>query len=187
MIHSTVAHVVAELNDYLRLRTRSDSANLVISGSYFDPDGTPNSEAENKVLATLVGVGEDSVYRSVDVFERSEDGTSLLVDPEVSINCYVLFGANLKDYDEALKQLSYVIAFFQRRTAFPLADIGEGHGNGRVSAELHSLTFEQQNHLWGALGGKYVPSVLYKLGIIAIRDEEPAAQIMPVREILVTD
>jgi hypothetical protein len=183
LINSTVSHVVSELNDYLKLRTRSPLVERVVAGSLFDLDGNINAATKEVVVATLVGVEQDSVYRSVDVFERNDDGTARVVNPQVNINCYLLFAANLGDYVEAIKQLSYVVAFFQHRPTFRSVDVrGE---ESRVTAELHSLSFEQQNHLWGSLGAKYLPSVLYKLGIIAIRDEEPVAEIRPVEEVLI--
>ena len=37
--------------------------------------------------------------------------------------------------------------------------------------ELYTMNFEQVNHLWSTLGGKYLPSVLYKMKMIVISDE----------------
>ena len=34
--------------------------------------------------------------------------------------------------------------------------------------ELYSLSFEQQNQLWASLGGKYMPSVVYKVRLVVI-------------------
>ena len=34
--------------------------------------------------------------------------------------------------------------------------------------DLFSLNFEQVNHLWSTLGGKYMPSVLYKIRQVTI-------------------
>jgi hypothetical protein len=36
-----------------------------------------------------------------------------------------------------------------------------------------SMNFEQVNHLWATLGGKYLPSVLYKVRMVAIEDDTP--------------
>ena len=49
------------------------------------------------------------------------------------------------------------------------------------------MTFEQQNHLWGALGAKYMPSVMYRLALVAVRDEQIEAEVLPVQEILINE
>ena len=36
--------------------------------------------------------------------------------------------------------------------------------------ELVSPTFEQQNHIWGGMGAKYLPSVLYKVRMLVYRE-----------------
>jgi len=39
---------------------------------------------------------------------------------------------------------------------------GEDENNIKVTLDLMSLTFEQVNHLWGSLGGKQAPFLLFK-------------------------
>jgi hypothetical protein len=34
------------------------------------------------------------------------------------------------------------------------------------------MNFEQVNHLWSTLGGKYLPSVLYKMKLVTIADQD---------------
>ena len=73
--------------------------------------------------------------------------------PEVRVNLYLLFVANLADYGEALKAVGHIISFFQHRKSIDYSSVpGLVNQEGRLAFELHSMTFEQQNHLWGALG-----------------------------------
>ena len=44
------------------------------------------------------------------------------------------------------------------------------------------MTFEQQNHLWASLGAKYMPCVMYKVGIMAIQDMQIEAKVPLVEE-----
>jgi hypothetical protein len=39
------------------------------------------------------------------------------------------------------------------------------------------------NHLWGILGGKYVPSVLYKMRVVSIEEEVEDSIGEPIMEI----
>ncbi|RLA16292.1 MAG: DUF4255 domain-containing protein, partial [Gammaproteobacteria bacterium] len=116
------------------------------------------------------------------------DGSTDVVQPEVRVNLFLLFIANISEYDESLKALEYVISFFQTRHVFNYASIPQlADQQGRMVFELHSMTFEQQNHLWGSLGSKYQPSIMYKAGIVNIRDRQLEAQVQPVQDILINE
>lgn len=189
MIDLALKHVVSELNDYFYavfppLAPASTVRERVVASSLFDLDGKVNSAAKDKVVVQVVNVQEDRVYHSVDVFRRRDDDTSELVRPEIKVNVFVLFVANISSYAEAAKMLSWVIAFFQHRNTFDYKGIpGLTDLEGHFTFELHSMTFEQQNHLWGTLGAKYMPSVMFKLGIVDISDRQVRAEIPPILDI----
>ena len=44
-------------------------------------------------------------------------------------------------------------------------------GLNKLIMEVYSMPIEQQNYLWGALGAKYLPSVLYRLRLVVMNDE----------------
>ncbi len=188
MIHHVIAHLTTELNAYLQTRSGLSSEARILAASLFNLDGNVNDDAKGRIVLTVVNVEEDRVYRNVELFARRPDGTSELIKPEVKINLYVLFVANLGNYEECLKGLSHVISFFQSRSLFDYAEIpGLTARRGRVAFELFSMTFEQQNHLWGALGAKYMPSIMYKLGIIDVLGEEVEAEVPPVEEVWINE
>jgi len=181
VIHLAVAQMVDELNAYLNLRSGFNQ-DRVVAGSLFDLNGAINPRTRDKVVASMVNVEEDRVYHSLDTYQIRADGVSERVKPKVRVNVYVLFVGNLDKYDEGLKAISNVIGFFQRRNVFVVSGNGTEDAS-RVVFELYSLTFEQQNHLWAALGAKYMPSVMYKAGIVDIRDTQVEAEVPPVEEI----
>ena len=189
MIHLAVARVVEELNQYLELRAPTLDAPRVVAASLFDLEGKPNDAATGKVVVSLVNVEQDRVYRPVDPFERQPDGSAAqFIRPEINVNLYLLFVANLGDYEEAMKAIAHVIAFFQRRSSFAISDPDwDPDEDVRVSFELFTLSFEQQNHLWGALGSKFMPCVLYKAGLLKVRDTQVEADVGVVEEILVNE
>lgn len=189
MIDKALRYVVSELNDYFYavlppLAPASTDRERVVAASLFDLDGKVNTNAKDRVVAQVVNVQEDRVYHSVDVYKRRDDGTGELMRPEIKVNVFVLFVANIADYAEATKMLSWVMAFFQHRNSFEYSAIaGLTDRPGHFTFELYSMSFEQQNHLWGALGAKYMPSVMFKLGIVDIRDEQLRAEVPPVLDI----
>ena len=188
MIHSAVKYIVGELKTYLNIRSGFLSQVPLVAGSLFNVNQEVDDRTKNKIVLTLVNVQEDRVYRSVDVFKRRSDGTSEIVQPEVKVNLFILFVANFDAYDEALKSLAQVIAFFQHRHVFDFSQIPDlSDRAGKMTFELFTPTFEQQNHLWGALGAKYMPSVAYKVGIFDIRDEQISEEVPGVEEILINE
>ncbi len=183
MIDQALAHVVAELNGYFNVR--SQIPDRAVAGSLFNLQGNVNPEVNDKVVVSLVNVEEDRTYHSVETFETRPDGVSEQVRPPVKVNLYLLFVANLGVYSEAVKAVDQVISFFQHRPAFDYASIPALAGRrGRMLFELHTMSFEQVNHLWGALGSKYMPSVMYKVGLVDIRDRQLEAEVPPVEEIV---
>jgi len=101
----------------------------------------------------------------------------------------MLFSAYFpNDYNEALKMLSLVIAYFQKMKQFTTAnspDLPPQLQN--LSVELFTLGLEQQNHLWGALGAKYIPSVVYKMRLVPIVDDEITGTGDPITEISINE
>lgn len=182
MIHLAVAQVVDELNAYLNLRAPGLTQERVVAGSLFDLAGALNTKTRDQVVASVVNVEENRVYHSLDTYQTRADGMNERIKPKVRVNVYLLFIGNLDKYDESLKAISNVIGFFQHRNAFTVSGNG-ADDSSRVVFELYSLTFEQQNHLWAALGAKYMPSVIYKAGIVDIRDTQVEAEVPSVEEI----
>jgi hypothetical protein len=188
VIHQAIQFVVTELNTYLNLRSPSLTADRAVLDSLFDTSGNLNADAKEKVVLSVVNVQEDPVYHSVEVYEKRPDGGAEMVRPEVRVNLFLLFIANFSEYDESLKALEHVISFFQTRHVFNYSSIPAlSQQAGRMVFELYSMTFEQKNHLWGALGGKYQPSVMYKVGLVAIRDRQLEAEVRPVEQILINE
>lgn len=57
--------------------------------------------------------------------------------------------------------LSFIISFFQNKNVFNHQNSPElDEKIEKIIVDLYTLNLEQQNHLWGALGAKYMPSVV---------------------------
>jgi hypothetical protein len=75
-----------------------------------------------------------------------------------------------------LRDLSAVIKFFQGKKRFNQyntvfnreLEAMENVGDFDFSLELYTPTFEEMNFIWGTLGGKQLPSVLYQLNILSL-------------------
>ncbi len=141
-------------------------------------DGTMAISNDSLGLS-LVNVEEERVMKSSKMVTVDSSGHVSHVNPELRLNLYLLIAANFANYDTCLKFLSAAIRFFQSKSVFTHKNTPDlNPAINKLVAELHTLSFEQQNHLWGALGAKYVPSVMYKVRLVSIQeahktDEQP--------------
>ena len=118
-----------------------------------------------------------------DNYRKDWQGNAVKVNPPVNLNLYVIFSANFKqNYEDALRYLSAVISYFQKKRIFTAEDSpGLPKGTGSISFELVDLDLRELSNLWGALGAKYLPSAVYRIRTISIQ-EEHIEEIIPVIE-----
>ncbi|MCB0725935.1 MAG: DUF4255 domain-containing protein [Ignavibacteriae bacterium] len=141
-----------------------------------------DSSAEKKIYLSLINLEEDRISRNPENFIKI-DNKVIYKSPKLHLNLYCLFVTN-QNYEEGLKQLSLIFQFFQYRNVFtPVNFPSMDPGIEKLVFELYSLNFEQLNQIWGMLGGKYFPSVLYKMRVITIDEMMTEAEGEPIKEI----
>jgi len=169
MINDVLAKIKDKLNDYFKVITASDTNQVAfLDGTKMDPLlFQPNS-----VVPVLINIEEEKIIRQANRYEGViRNGIKTELSPSIGINMLVLFVSSFSDYDQSLKFLSLVIAYFQK---FPVLD----HYNtpalpdsvDKIIIELITLPLAQQNELWNSLKTTYRPSVLYKIGVLVYRD-----------------
>jgi hypothetical protein len=143
-----------------------------------DNPGTAIDESA-QVYMSLVNVEEEMTLKNLSAVRQSEIRPLAYVNPPLYLNLYLLFSANHKDYNMAIASLGQILLFFQGNRTFslsmtpvdptgPFATPGENENRIKVTLELMSLTFEQVNYLWGSLGGKQMPFLLFKARLVEI-------------------
>jgi len=169
VIHETLKFLQNELVRYLAQKLGDNTDEPVVVGNIaraYDSDGT--ALAPNKVVLTLVNVEEDRVAKQQEGFVRTESGT-LYKSPPLYLNLYVLVAANRSTYESSLQMLGHAMQCFQYNHVFtPITHPALDARIQRLVVDLYSLNFEQVNHLWSTLGGKYLPSVLYKVRQVTV-------------------
>jgi hypothetical protein len=179
MINEAVKFLTDEVNKYLDIKLGHTTDNRLVPGNIaraFDSDaGGVTNTLSGKAIVSLINLEEDRLSKLQDPFVKI-DNRVVYKNPAVPLNMYLLFAVNLQKYDESLNLLGYIIRFFQNQFVFttetnPTLD----PKIGKLIADLYTLSFEQVNHLWGTLGGKYLPSVLYKIRLVTVDEEIPYA------------
>jgi Pvc16 N-terminal domain len=168
MIAETLKFVNDELN--ARYNTNDPFATMT---NVAHPEALP---ANGNVNITLVNIEEEKTLKNGTHYVVEDDSLKKR-NPTIFLNLYVLFSCNHSIHEEALKNITKVIQFFQRKSVFtqensPNSSFPSEVLVNKIVLDLFTLNFEQINHLWGIMGGKYTPSVLYKLRIVAVQNAD---------------
>jgi hypothetical protein len=162
---------VGELDQSLRRQTPGGGERAVLS-NLVDANGAAVPEASDKLAAFLVNIEREVIpvrgSRYVDDGQADRIG---VVRPPVHLNLLVMFAANFSGstYNEALKMVEHTILFFQGRAVFtPINTPGLNPAIDQLTMEIENLNTTDLSNLWGVLGGRYLPSVLYRMRLIAI-------------------
>ncbi|MDJ0703326.1 MAG: DUF4255 domain-containing protein [Leptolyngbyaceae cyanobacterium MO_188.B28] len=143
--------------------------------------GGSNIHMNGRIVISLVNLQEESTLKNTANY-RVKNGQAVYQNPPTSLNLFILFSVLDNQYENALRLLSRVIEFFQwRRLLSPSLTPGnmenlENSKDFEICMDLYSLTFEQLNHLWGALGGKQVPFALYRARLVAVDAQKRQAE-----------
>jgi len=170
MIAETIQFICDEINDYYNM----PQPFVAMSNVAHLEDANSGISKEN-VIATLVNIEEEKTLKNGSHYVIDDDKLKKR-NPTIFLNLYVLFTCGHGVHYDALKNITKVIKFFQRKSVFTTENSPPPNGFpadalvSKIIVDLFTLNFEQINHLWGVLGGKYTPSVLYKIRIVAIQD-----------------
>lgn len=185
VIDSALIMLVSELNNYFL--AGSGGTEKVIAANLLSQNGALTSGVNGKVVLSLVNIEEDRLSRSLNNYRQLPNGQVEKINPEVKINLYLLFTAcPVSDtagtmFTDSLENLSRVIGFFQTKHFFDHQNTPSMDSRiEKIVMETYSLTFEQQNHLWGAMGAKYMPSMMYKARVVRIQEEEVVSDGPPI-------
>lgn len=194
MIDNALKFIASEVNKYVvrKLDPQQDPSikKLIQLGNVAkaQDDNQNNNPLLGLGIVSLVNVEEDRISKSPDNFIKVYDRVRYK-SPKVFLNLYVLFSVYHSSYDTSLQYLSLIIQFFQYKNVVDHEN-SPSSSDPRLDPKIEqlvfdmvTLNFEQVNHLWGTLGGKYLPSVLYKMRLITIDDETPETEAGPVMEV----
>lgn len=189
MLDVALNFLTAELNSYLvarGARKPTDEIGKVEVGRLVD-DAGKWAIKDDHIGASLIHIEEDRVMKSHLPETVVAGGRNVVLEPRLKLNLHVLFAAKFQKYDEGLRLLSLVLTFFQSHPTFvPDTYPGLDPRIERLTTELQPLSYEQINQVWAFIGGKQLPSAIYKVRMIALQDAEPKTVVPPVAEIQTT-
>ena len=177
------SYIETEVDSNTDTEVRLENIALFESNQDADLDG---------VIISLVNIEEESALKNIRAVRQNAIGGIDYINPPVFLNLYVLICANIPgNYADALLWLSGTIRFFQTQNVFTIGNSPhltmpitgnepEDLSQLKITLELYTLTFEQINHLWGALGGRQLPFVMYKVRLASVYDRRVVQEAPPI-------
>lgn len=182
MISHALTIVTNELNkhlvdDYKSNETVARLGNLA--------DGFSNSVAMSRkdLYFSVVNLKEEKTLKNLPNYVRNDVTLKALYEnPPVFLNFQILVTAPHETYSLGLSLLSRVIRFFQYKNVFTQENV---HPDSittisptnsldqleefKLIFDLYSASMEEVNHLWGTLGGKQYPFVIYWMRMLDLK------------------
>lgn len=177
-----------EVNGYLmaKLGTPSGAEIQLYNASQLGSENNAATPPASNAFLSLVNIEEDRISKTQENYVR-KDNKTVFKKPTVHLNLYLLFSSNTT-YPEALKRLAFIIQFFQHRNVFtPLSSPAMPPGIDELILDMHTLSFQDLNNLWGVMGSKYLPSVMYKMRLLSISEELELGEAGLITNIVIND
>lgn len=168
MIYSALNTIALKINEYLKLKFTSNGEHLEIC-NLLEQDGALATTDTNKVIASVINLQRETSMGISPKMEFNNNGRYTQGKAPVFMNIYVLFTSIYtgKNYPEGLKFLSSIIEFIQGNSTLDHQNTPQLSSKiEKLSFELVSLDMNELSQMWGAIGGKCMPSVLYKVRML---------------------
>jgi hypothetical protein len=183
MIDRAVSLVAARLNAHLRARF-GVSDDLVAVCGLADAEGKTPAEVRNRLAVFVIGITHDTMSRGVLGRPPIVAGRSPVNPMPVHLNVHLMLASSFdpENYLESLKILSHAVQFFQVSPVFDRINAPEmDRAIEQLSLEIENLDSQAVSQLWGVLGGRYLPSVLYRMRTVTIDAGALTAETLVIR------
>lgn len=189
MIYEALYILKEEVNSYLASQGLQEDV-VLENIAFLDSESEAMQPVTDKVVLTLLNLNEEATLRNFPN-NRVENNKVMIRNNKISLNLYILFSSNKTGYDISLKYLSKVLEFFQGKHIFTQSNTNFNHndptlatmGDFRYTLELYTPTFENLNYIWGTLGGRQLPSALYKMSLVVIERDVTLSEAPEISEI----
>lgn len=188
MISHALIIIVNELNRHLDDVYGVDGAGMRVGLRNLSQEPVagstgPDSKSLEYINLSIVNIKEEKSLKNLPNVKRNDVTLKAAYEnPPVFLNFQILVTATHKSYADALLMLSRVIRFFQYKYVFTQDEVSPGALTKnapsnpidqlkafKIIFDLYSPTMEESNHMWGTLGGKQYPFVLYNMRMLDLK------------------
>ncbi|MBP6825627.1 MAG: DUF4255 domain-containing protein [Saprospiraceae bacterium] len=191
-----------ELDEHLKVYDQGSEPDRVVIANMAEgvksgnANGTVDSE---KLVFTIVNIREEKALKNLPNYVRNDVTMKASYEnPPVFLNFLLLLSATHGLYTNATLYISRAIRFFQYKNVFTQDTVSPDSLNiqkhsmttmdqlesFKLILDLYSPSLEEVNHLWGTLGGKQYPFVLYMLRMIDLKFKGPGKETGLITEVV---
>jgi Pvc16 N-terminal domain len=183
MIDRAVNLVAQRLNAHLRARF-GVADDIVAVSSLTDAEGKTPAGVRNRLALFVTNITHDTMSRGVVGRAPMIAGRVAVSPVPVHLNVHLMLAGcyDPENYLESLKILSHAIQFFQVNPVFDrLTAPDMDRSLEQLSFEIENLDTDAASQLWGILGGRYLPSVQYRMRTVTIDAGALTAEALVIR------
>ena len=180
MIDQAMILIAGQLNAHLGAQF-SAADDIVAITPLTDAEGKPAANARNRLALFISNITQDPMPRRMSGAPPSSLGAVSRAKP-IHLDIYFMLAAafDAETYTEGLKMLSAALRYFQANPLMtPQNTPGMARGLIQLAVEIDNLGNQEIGQLWGNLGGRYVPSVHFRMRSIMI-DADAVSDVTPV-------
>ena len=199
MMQHALTIIVNELNRHLQAAYGSVPPQVAL-GNMAEIAAKPaetNATERKKVYLSVVNIKEEKTLKNLPNYRINHASNRVVYENQpVFLNFVILLSAPHPEYTDALMVLSRVIRFFQSRNVFTQDDVAPDSLTDSMPTnildqletfklifDLYSPSMEEINHMWGTLGGKQYPFVLYNLRMLEMQFKSSLGEAETIQEI----
>jgi hypothetical protein len=170
--------LVADLNEFLQSNASLNGAVQLHNIAEVDDISSLPQGQNAQIYCTLVNIEEETLLKNTPLHNPSlAPGTKQV--PPMRLNLYLLLSFRSAGYDQSLDLLSRIMGYCQAKKEWnqqntPLSAWTNNplvNQDFRFFLDIYNISFEDSNNMWGNLGGKQMPFVIYKLRLVALNEQ----------------
>lgn len=171
--------------DIVRQELVNNSVNAGLGNISEIISDTGSTPANADVIISLINVEENRISRDPNNYIRKQAGI-IMKNPAIHLYLTLLFTSvrQAGGYGLSLQDLQNVVGCFQRKFVFDHSNTPALHADiEKLVLEMVSLNLQQLHEIWSILGGRYFPSVVYRMRMVTI-DTITDVEGSPVKEVI---
>lgn len=166
MIYNVLNILKKEINNYL-----DDNEDRVVLENIAKAEDGSVTALNDKVIVTLLSTEEEPTLKNTPRHEI-KNGTKIYKSGAAYLNVYIMVAANRSTYEYSLQDISKVVEFFQDKPIFTNNNTESDLDEFKFMVDLKSLKIEELSYAWTVLGGRTMPSALYKVSIVKVQRQK---------------
>jgi hypothetical protein len=157
--------------DIIRQELINNGVNAALGNISEIINDSAGSGVNADIVISLINIEENRISRDPKNYIRKDAGI-IMKNPAVHLYLTLLFTSVRRAagaYGLSLQDLQNVIGVFQRKYVFDHSNTPALNVNiEKLILDMVSLNLQQLHEVWSVLGGRYFPSVAYRMRMVTI-------------------